>query len=541
MKSGKRLALHVLLPLAALAAAALALYGSFLRNPLVFDDYGIFSHDHPEYFDAIFLFRPRGLAYATFEWTRHFVNEDLLWQRAGNLLLHVANAWLLFLLLRRLYGLVAVEGGGREGEDVRLAWLAFFGALLFVLHPAAVYGVAYLVQRTILMATMFALATLLLFLEGLVRGRQRLLLASALTYLLAGLAKEHAVMVPAAAFALMLLVRKPERRLWREVGLTFVLYAAAGAHLVYQVKQGNVIGNTYEPNSVAMLDVLGIAPRYFYPLSVLTQSALFFKYLLLWLFPNPAWMAVDIRAEFADSFWRWPQAAGFAVFLLYGAAAAWLLLKRGRLGLLGFALLCPWLMFAVELSTVRVQEIFVIYRSYLWMPCLVAALPFLLQKLPLRLCIVLLAGITSLLVPAAWNRLTTFSDPALLWNDAMRLALEHPHPASLGRIYHNRGLAYLNRKQYDKAIEDFNRGLELLPQHTLLYNDRAVAYLETGRYMGALNDFDSAIWYDPNYYNPYLGRAQTYEALGNMEAAKKDYEISCELGVKEVCGWKPAK
>ena len=44
-----------------------------------------------------------------------------------------------------------------------------------------------------------------------------------------------------------------------------------------------------------------------------------------------------------------------------------LIWRGGRLGLLGFALLAPWLLFATELSAVRIQEQFVLYRSYLWM------------------------------------------------------------------------------------------------------------------------------------------------------------------------------
>ena len=49
------------------------------------------------------------------------------------------------------------------------SWLAFFGALIFALHPAAVYAVAYLNQRSTLMATLFTLVMWRLFLEGLIR------------------------------------------------------------------------------------------------------------------------------------------------------------------------------------------------------------------------------------------------------------------------------------------------------------------------------------------------------------------------------------
>ena len=66
-------------------------------------------------------------------------------------LLHVGCAWALFALLRSL--------------EVRRP-AAFAGAALFAVHPVAVYGAAYLTQRSIVVATLFALLSLLMFLRG---------------------------------------------------------------------------------------------------------------------------------------------------------------------------------------------------------------------------------------------------------------------------------------------------------------------------------------------------------------------------------------
>jgi tetratricopeptide (TPR) repeat protein len=316
---------------------------------------------------------------------------------------------------------------------------------------------------------------------------------------------------------------------------TFLLYGLVGAFIVFRIKSGNVLGNAYEPNGALMVAALASGAEYAYLLSILTQCYLFFKYVLLWVFPATFMMSVDMREVLAAGLWVWPQTAGFTAFVLYPVGAAYLLFKRRRKGLLGFAMLCPWLLFATELSTVRVQEIFVMYRSYLWMPCVAAAFPFVFQRLPARGAIAILLTVTLVFVPLAWNRLTTFSDPILLWDDALRLAAKSPTQADLGRIYHNRGVAYLSKQRYQEAIRDFDLGVAFLPKHSLIYNDRAVAYLQTGKYVEALKDFDAAIWFDPSYYNPYLGRAQVYEALGNPDAARRDYARSCQLGVREVC------
>ncbi len=533
-------AVHFIPVLMVLALAGLALYGPFLSNPLVFDDFSYFGDNIGDDLKSTSAFGLRWLPIASFGWIRALAGDAVVWQRLANLSLHIANCALLFLFLRRLFDATLAPATpspcvAAARPALALPWLAFFGALWFALHPVAVYGVAYLAQRTLLLATLFALATWMLFLEGLLRNQRRWLLASCASYLLAVLSKEHAIMVPAVALALLLLIRKPSRPLLIQVGPTFFLYALIAAFTFFQIKSGGIVGRAYEPNGLNMLTELGISSQQAHALSVLTQGSLFFKYLLLWLVPNPGWMSVDMLEPFARSLWRWPQTPALLVFLLYPALALWLLLQRGRRGLLGFALLGPWLLFATELSTVRIQETFVLYRSYLWLPCLPVALPFLLHRVAARHAFILLLLTSLALLPASWNRLNTFSDSLRLWDDALQLAQGRDKGSRLGRIYHNRGVAYSKQMRYQEAIPDFDAGLKYLPGHSLIYNDRAVAYLKTGRYQEALQDYNWAIQLDPNYYNPYLGRAQVHEALGNPEAARLDYAKSCQLGVQEVC------
>lgn len=522
-----------------LAAAAFALYGAFLSNPLVFDDHWFLPKSSGESLRAAFnLYWPpyRWLPFASIYLTHSLVGEDIMWLRLENLALHVANAFLLFLFLRRLFETVIPKSPGAESpgrDELSLDALAFAAALLFLLHPVAVYGVAYLVQRSILMATMFALLTWFLFLKGLTAERQGWLLASAAAYLLSAFSKEHAIVVPTVSLALFVLVRRDGRPSFRQIAPVFVLYGVIASLVLLGRTQSGVLVNFYEPNTVVMSR--NLAPDNLYLLSNLTQCFLFFKYLFLWLVPVTSLMSVDMREPLATGLWTWPQTAGAAGFVLFPVVAGYLLFKKGRPGLAGFGLLCPWMLFAAEFSAVKVQEVFVLYRSYLWMPCVAAVFPFLFQKLAARRAIALLAVVTLTFIPLAWNRLTTFSDPLLLWDDALQLALKRPNPSGLGRLYHNRGVAYLDQKRYPEAIQDFDLGIRHLPGYSRIYNDRAVAYLSMGRYREALNDFERAIWLDPKYYNPYLGRARVHEALGDTDAARRDYARSCRLGVTEVC------
>jgi regulator of sirC expression with transglutaminase-like and TPR domain len=232
--------------------------------------------------------------------------------------------------------------------------------------------------------------------------------------------------------------------------------------------------------------------------SVATQAFLYFKYLLLWLVPNPAWMSIDLRQPVAGSPIAWPQALGLPAYLAYGAAAVLLLLRRGVPGLLGLGLLFPWLLFFPEFVTVRIQEPFVLYRSYLWMVGLPLALPFLTQRLSARViiagCIVLavLSGV------AMRERLATFSSELTLWDDVVRKNTDLSL-AFVDRGYNSRAVALLRAGRTDEALRDLETALKLNPRSANTYTNRGIALSRKGERERALIDFDRAIELDSTF------------------------------------------
>jgi len=544
-----RLQLHsdsTLIPIFLLLLFPVLLYGKFLWNPVVFDDLDFFNGTiHAEYLGKLFSLKLRWLPYASFEWTRVLLGLDLIWFHLGNLALHIANTIALFLLLRRLFEIVipqekAIANNPNTIATLPLSWLAFFCALIFSLHPASVYAVTYLSQRSILMATFFTLIMWRLFLEGIVRENQYWLIASAVAYFFAVFSKEHTVMAPAVAAIMMLLLRQPSRRVLRQIWPTFVLYGLIGILVMFEVRSGHILGQVYEVNASQMLARLakqdpGFDIHMAYPLSILTQSFLFFKYLLIWIVPSPAWMSVDMYEGFAKRLWSWPQIAGLIGFIAYPIIALRLLLQRGMKGLLGFALLCPWLLFITEFTTIRIQESFVIYRSYFWMMGLFAAVPLMTQKVSAKRSTVALIVITLIMVPTAWFRLVTFSHPLLLWDDAARLVTDKTNRPGVERIYYNRGQTLFGLAHYQQAIEDYDKSLAISPENYYSYNGRGAAYIELKEYQLAMNDFNKVIELNPRFPPPYIGRGLIYERLNNHDAARENYKISCLMGSPQGC------
>jgi hypothetical protein len=517
--------------------AVIALYAGSLSAPFVFDDFSFFSNYAAfSKYGHGFSFELRWLPYASLAWTADWLGFDRSWLRLGNVLLHGANAIALYFLLRRLFGITLAGGDAPDGVPSKLSWFAFFGALLFALHPVAVYGVAYLIQRSTLMATLFMLLMLLAYLQGLLRGSWRWMLLAALCYFFAVYSKEHSIAAPGVALAMTLLVRKPSAALFRLIAPYYALATLIAVSVVWvTVSSKGVLGVAYEPRALSMLVQQGAKLQGLTDLpnlqllSILTQCGLFFKYLWLWLVPNPAWMSVDMREPFAASLFGW-HTLGLIGFLGYFCGAAWLLLKRGSKGLLGFALLFPWILFLTEFSTVRIQEPFVLYRSYLWMPGLFAALPVVFGRLAPNKAYSVLGLVCVLLVPLTLNRLDTFSNELKLWDDAEKLVRGKANLPGVERIYTNRGNKLFQSKRYEEAIADFTKAISAYPDDDLIYGSRAKAYYFRGEYQLALRDFERAIAMHPNSKRLYYDRALTYRALGDFAAAQQDLRKSCELG-----------
>lgn len=515
-----------------LVALVVALYGQFLWNPIAFDDLHFFVLDASgNQVIGNYRYSPfelRSLPYATLAWSTAAFGQDMYHFRVENLLLHAAVVLALFFFLKMLFE--AVFAADSPGLSPRVA--AFAAALLFALHPVATYAVGYLVQRTILMATFFCLLAMLAYLHGTLRNSPRWLWASVLFYYLAVFSKEHAIMLPAVLLALTLMSRADWREWLRRNWPVFAAFLAIAVTVLLARK--GVLGSSYEPFAQEFL--AGIDSRQAYPLSVLTQSWLFFKYAALWLLPNPEWMSIDMREPFARSLLS-PYLLALCAFAAWGAGALWLLLKRGRRGLLGFALLFPWLMFMTEFSAVRIQEPFVLYRSYLWAPGFACLLPLLFTGARARVSFTVLSLIFVAMFVISMERMRTMAHSLLLWDDAVKLVKGRTDLPGAERIFNNRGAVLLQERRFDQALADFWHVLELNPDVPAAYTNIGVIYLEKGQLREAVEAFSRAIAImdkSGGAYNdsPYYGRAMAYERLGMMREAKGDYSVSCKLARK---------
>ena len=100
-------------------------------------------------------------------------------------------------------------------------------------------------------------------------------------------------------------------------------------------------------------------------------------------------------------------------------------------------------------------------------------------------------------------------------------------------LYADRGWAYQELEQFESAIADFSRAIELDPENPETWGARGDGYITLGDFEAALNDYNNATGLDPDNGEYYWSRAISYDFMGELELALDDYSKAIELGVED--------
>ena len=98
-----------------------------------------------------------------------------------------------------------------------------------------------------------------------------------------------------------------------------------------------------------------------------------------------------------------------------------------------------------------------------------------------------------------------------------------------GSILNDRAVAYARSGQTKLAIDDFNRAVQLFPEHPATYHNRGNLLLALGLPKEAIRDFDRAILLAPGYAAAFANRAGAHDRLGLHDEALRDYTQAVEL------------
>ena len=546
-----------------------AIYLPGLDNALVFDDLRMLEQRlvWAEYDDPLEL-KQRWLSYQSFVWVEAVFGEGGWKQRLFNILLHLLVSLLLLALI------TALLRCGRERGDLpwqpqggELAALRV-GVLLYALNPVAVYAVAYLIQRSIVMATLFVVLGLIAYIRMLEQRKTVWLVAAIMCYVLAMLSKEHALMAPIVAVLIHVYAYRLKRfhgadrsgfqtvearkgpgvsgDSFRARGL-MVLVAVSGGVAAIGVLflssiYGNIVGVPFDQFSrlyLAELTALspGLSHRVWL-LSVMNQTTLFFYHGFLWLVPVVAWMSIDLRPPFPLAVTSFPHFLGLLVFSGMTLAALWALLWRGPRGaFLGLCILIAVTLFLTELAVVWIQDPMVLYRGYLW----AIALPGIAFAVASRLAPGRIYSVGAIVlivfVVLAGERVRSMSSGERVWDDAVVKTELFKSDSAVGRWrpYVNRGIYRMESGEMDLAAEDFRRAIELGDSRGHAYYNLGRVLVEGDEFEQALTAFNEAEQRGMAAHEPqlFLYRADVYWELQLDDEAFSDLRRVIESDVAD--------
>ena len=98
-------------------------------------------------------------------------------------------------------------------------------------------------------------------------------------------------------------------------------------------------------------------------------------------------------------------------------------------------------------------------------------------------------------------------------------------------IHLYKGVTYVHKRQYDEAISDYTKAIEINPRFAMAYRTRGTAYFRKRQYDEAISDYTKAIEINPRYVDAYDNRGFIYMVrLEDKKKACADWKRACELG-----------
>ena len=82
---------------------------------------------------------------------------------------------------------------------------------------------------------------------------------------------------------------------------------------------------------------------------------------------------------------------------------------------------------------------------------------------------------------------------------------------------------------YNPTMAEDKGNIELAADDATAYRNRGLSYSDLDQHQRAIEDFDKAIQLDPGYAKAYYNRGLAYRRLGQHTKAEADYARACSL------------
>ncbi len=429
--------------------------------------------------------------------------------------LHLAAACLVILLVWNLTG-------------NRLA--AFFGGLLFALHPIQTEAVNYITARSSVLYSAASLAAVVLFIRYRRSPRPGMLAAASLSYAAALLSKEAAIVVPALLVGYDVIVRRCG---WRDLGrwlrphAAFVLLTLAFLGLRRTLLGAATLPAAHGDSLVAAMTFAAIVKKTlvgqlapvnlslshaFGPIRTVTADALLACGLLAALLAASA--GLRRRAPLA-AFAAWWFPVGLLPLAALPMITSLALYQENR-GYLSAVALC---IVAGPLMAVwwdrNARAAGAGGQAEPSRP------PSAWSTEPLRRGV--LVGLFAVMATAVVQRNPVWRNDVTLWTDVLNKAPDNQ------AAYVNVGAAYRVLGDLDAAADVYRRALARFPDNGMLHNNLGIIYRSHGDLARAAEAFQTAVRTMPGFAMPYFNLGLILQETGHRTEAIIAYERFLDL------------
>jgi tetratricopeptide (TPR) repeat protein len=405
---------------------------------------------------------------------------------AINFLIHFANALLIFILLEK---------------TLKKRRLAFFSALIFLIHPLQTEAVTYVSGLGDPLSLMFILIGMLAYFRFKTDKPKILQLCIALTsFILALLSKERAVIFPAFLILIniwILLSEKPNWKKWiidtAKSILPFILIAT-----IYLLLRGTALNfvNTFNIYNIESDYTLHISTR------ILTFFSVLPHYIGLTIFPKTLFMERSENIAVITNILNPAVLTGITLTLI---ATLFAISKLKEKPIYAFAVL----FFAIAIfpaSGILVPVAGLMFEHYMYAPIIGLALfvgafleemansqkssNFYIKQTGNILLILWMIFICTrtIMRNAEWRTPIKFYEQTLA------------HAPTSMRVWNNLGMAYSDSQKFENAVYAYNRAIELSPKNAIPYYNLGNLLENSGDLKSAKILWEKALEIDPDFH-----------------------------------------
>lgn len=409
-----------------------------------------------------------------------------------NILLHLLNILLMWLMLKRLF------------PD---SLVPFWITLLFAIHPVQIEAVAWATARKDVQYGFWFLLSLNAWLAFRFSQKKWIYILSILFFCFACLSKAQAVMLAPLLVLIDYFHYGIDSR--RKRNLTylpfFILAALFGALAIWAQEQSGYTA----------------AATFTIPISEMAANAslalLLYIYRLVWPIHLSAYYPIPLAGIDIPEVLFW-LAIPVAMFVFY-LAFRWSLKKdRKGFGMLWFLILIFPMLRLVPVSNYITADRY----TYLAGTGFFIAVCFVFgsnrEKLRNLLFLILSVAFTFL----SFERIPVWKNSSVLLNNI----LEH-HPNVVPAL-NARGDVYVEEGKINLAITDFTKAIALRPEDARGWRNRGLAYALNSQWENALIDLTHSLELQPKHIGTRINRSRVYSLANDTQSAIKDLNVILE-------------